>query len=46
MGHAWRGASLVLIGAHDVFINGGNGNGNGATKQQGNSVDWERCTGG
>jgi hypothetical protein len=31
MGRAWRGASLVLIAAHDVFVYGGNGNGNGAT---------------
>ncbi len=27
MGRAWRGASLVLIAAHDVFIYGDNGNG-------------------
>jgi hypothetical protein len=30
MGCAWKGASLVLIAAHDVFVYRGNGNGNGA----------------
>jgi hypothetical protein len=42
MGHAWRGASLLLIAAHDVFIYyGDNGNGkrgNGVTAMINRSI--------
>jgi hypothetical protein len=38
-GCAWRGASLVLIAAHDVFVCGDNGNGNGATAMINRSIN-------